>query len=46
MEQILLLIDHQMKKAKELEKELSVNGCKIKGFKSDASNFECSTTIC
>ena len=27
-------------KAKELEKELSENGCKIKGFKSDASNFD------
>ena len=27
-------------KAKELEKELSANGCKVKGFKSDASNFD------
>lgn len=27
-------------KAKELEKELSENGCKVKGFKSDASNFD------
>jgi len=26
-------------KAKSLEKELSVNGCKIKGYKSDASDF-------
>ncbi len=26
-------------KAKELEKELSVNGCKVKGYKSDASDF-------
>ena len=37
---MLLLIDLQMKKPKELEKELSLNGCKVKGFKSDASNFE------
>ena len=36
---LLLLIDLQMKK-KELEKELSTNGCKVKGFKSDASNFD------
>ena len=27
-------------KAKELEKELSAKGCKVKGFKSDASNFD------
>ena len=27
-------------KAKSLEKELSVNGCKAKGYKSDASDFE------
>jgi len=27
-------------KAKTLEKELSVNGCKVKGYKSDASDFE------
>ena len=27
-------------KAKALEKELSVNGCKAKGYKSDASDFE------
>ena len=27
-------------KAKALAKELSVNGCKAKGYKSDASNFE------
>ena len=27
-------------KAKALEDELSANGCKVKGYKSDASNFE------
>lgn len=27
-------------KAKELEKELSANGCKAKGYKSDASDFD------
>ena len=27
-------------KAKALEEELSLNGCKVKGYKSDASNFE------
>ena len=27
-------------KAKALEKELSIIGCKVKGYKSDASNFE------
>ena len=27
-------------KAKDLEDELSANGCKVKGYKSDASNFE------
>ena len=27
-------------KAKALENELSANGCKVKGYKSDASNFE------
>jgi len=27
-------------KAKTLENELSSNGCKVKGYKSDASNFE------
>jgi 3-oxoacyl-[acyl-carrier protein] reductase len=27
-------------KAKALEKELSANGCKVKGYKSDASNFD------
>jgi len=27
-------------KAKALEEELSSNGCKVKGYKSDASNFE------
>ena len=27
-------------KAKALEAELSANGCKVKGYKSDASNFE------
>jgi 3-oxoacyl-[acyl-carrier protein] reductase len=27
-------------KAKALEEELSVNGCKVKGYKSDASNFD------
>ena len=27
-------------KAKALEGELSANGCKVKGYKSDASNFE------
>ena len=27
-------------KAKALKDELSVNGCKVKGYKSDASNFE------
>ena len=27
-------------KAKALEDELSANGCKLKGYKSDASNFE------
>ena len=27
-------------KAKALEEELSANGCKVKGYKSDASNFE------
>ena len=27
-------------KAKVLEDELSANGCKVKGYKSDASNFE------
>jgi 3-oxoacyl-[acyl-carrier protein] reductase len=28
------------KKAKALELELAVNGCKVKGYKSDASNFK------
>ena len=37
---LLLLIDLQMKNLQELEKELSANGCKVKGFKSDASNFD------
>ncbi len=27
-------------KAKSLEEELSVNGCKAKGYKSDASDFD------
>ena len=27
-------------KAKSLEEELSANGCKVKGYKSDASNFD------
>ena len=27
-------------KAKDLEEELSANGCKVKGYKSDASDFE------
>ena len=27
-------------KAKSLEEELSLNGCKVKGYKSDASNFD------
>ena len=27
-------------KAKDLKDELSANGCKVKGYKSDASNFE------
>jgi len=33
------------KEAKDLEKELSVNGCKVKGYKSDASDFESSQKL-
>ena len=33
------------KKAKNLENELSVNGCKAKGYKSDASDFEASQKL-
>ena len=33
------------KKAKDLEKKLSVNGCKVKGYKSDASDFEASQKL-
>jgi len=32
-------------KAKNLEKELSANGCKVKGYKSDASDFEASQKL-
>jgi len=32
-------------KAKNLEKELSENGCKVKGYKSDASDFEASQKL-
>ena len=32
-------------KAKDLEKELSVNECKVKGYKSDASDFEASQKL-
>jgi len=33
------------KEAKDLEKELSANGCKVKGYKSDASDFESSQKL-
>jgi 3-oxoacyl-[acyl-carrier protein] reductase len=33
------------KEAKDLEKELSSNGCKVKGYKSDASDFDASQKL-
>ena len=33
------------KEAKDLEKELSSNGCKVKGYKSDASDYEASQKL-